>query len=190
MQRMQRLPMDQSSSQSRNLQIEDIMFIDHIGIVVPDLEQALNRWERLFGYHRNSVIVQNTRQKVRVVFLAKSDSLTIKLIEPSADDSPVAQAARKGGGLHHLCFRCDSLQTQVAELLMRGARLIVPPEPGEAFKNHPIAFLLVGNNVNVELIDTNEKAGWGVVATDDLSKTSGAGVWTRNQQPAPSAQTD
>jgi methylmalonyl-CoA/ethylmalonyl-CoA epimerase len=136
------------------------MILDHIGIVVPSLEKAVDQWESLFGYHRNSDIVLNTRQKVRVVFLSKKDSLTIKLIEPSAADSPVFQAARRGGGLHHLCFRCSGLHRELSVLEQRGARLIVPPQPGEAFNNHEIAFLLAGNNLNIELIDTSEKQGW------------------------------
>ncbi|HXI70962.1 MAG TPA: VOC family protein [Verrucomicrobiae bacterium] len=137
------------------------MIIDHIGLVVPGLEQAVDQWELLFGYKKNSDIVRNTRQKVRVVFLSKHNSLTIKLIEPTAADSPVFQSARKGGGLHHLCFRCGALQTEIPWLQQCGARLIVPPQPGEAFKDHPIAFLLAGNNLNIELIDTTEKQGWG-----------------------------
>jgi methylmalonyl-CoA/ethylmalonyl-CoA epimerase len=137
------------------------MVIDHIGIVVPSLEPAVDQWELLFGYKKNSDIVRNTRQKVRVVFLTKQNSLTIKLIEPTAEDSPVSQAARKGGGLHHLCFKCDALPTEIPRLQQQGVRLIVPPQPGEAFKDHPIAFLLAGNNLNVELIDTSEKQGWG-----------------------------
>lgn len=138
------------------------MIIDHIGVVVPSLEPALKQWEAFFGYQRNSDIVQNTRQKVRVVFLSKQNSLTIKLIEPSAADSPVSQMARKGGGLHHLCFRCPELDREILLLQERGARLLVPPQPGEAFNNHLIAFMLFGNNLNVELIDTAEKRGWGV----------------------------
>ncbi len=143
------------------------MIIDHIGIVAPCLEKAQRQWERLFGYQRNSDIVLNTRQKVRVVFLSKQDSMTVKLIEPSSPDSPVFQAARRGGGLHHLCFRCSGLQAQIPLLQQQGARLIVPPQPGEAFRNHPIAFMLAGNNLNIELIDTSEKQGWGIAARDD-----------------------
>jgi methylmalonyl-CoA/ethylmalonyl-CoA epimerase len=142
------------------------VIIDHIGIVVRCLEKAVGEWEALFGYHRNSDIVLNTRQKVRVVFLSKKDSLTVKLIEPSAPDSPVFQASRKGGGLHHLCFRCSALQTVIPLLQEQGARLIVPPQPGEAFRNRPIAFMLAGNNLNFELIDTSEKQGWGIADSE------------------------
>ncbi len=134
--------------------------IDHIGIVVRSLEDSLHQWETLFGYHRSSDIVLNTRQKVRVVFLAKPGSVTIKLIEPSGPDSPVAAAAQKGGGLHHLCFRCEDLRAQMQHLKTHGALQLVAPQPGEAFNNHDIAFLMVRNNLNIELIDTLEKAGW------------------------------
>jgi methylmalonyl-CoA/ethylmalonyl-CoA epimerase len=137
------------------------MVIDHIGIVVPCLEQGIDQWEQLFGYHRNSEIVRNTRQKVRVVFLSKPNSLTVKLTEPVSSDSPVFRAARKGGGLHHLCFRCPALQPEIPRLQRLGAQLIVAPQPGEAFNGHQFAFLLAGNNLNIELIDTSEKEGWG-----------------------------
>jgi methylmalonyl-CoA/ethylmalonyl-CoA epimerase len=136
------------------------MVIDHIGVVVRSLEEGIQRWEELFSYKRNSEIVVNTRQKVRVVFLSKKGSLTVKLIEPSDPASPVSMFARRGGGLHHLCFRCDDLKVQITLLKDKGARFTVPPEPGEAFRNHEIAFFVAPTNLNVELIDTTEKQGW------------------------------
>lgn len=136
------------------------MIIDHIGIVVPSLEAGIEQWEKLFGYKKNSEIIMNTRQKVKVVFMAKKKSLTIKLIEPSAPTSPVSAFARKGGGLHHLCFRCEDMKVEIPLLRSKGARFIVPPQPGEAFRNKDIAFFLASNNLNVELIDTTEKEGW------------------------------
>jgi methylmalonyl-CoA/ethylmalonyl-CoA epimerase len=135
------------------------MIIDHIGIVVRSLEEGIERWEALFGYKQCSSIVTNTRQMVKVVFLAKEGSLMVKLIEPSKEQSPVSSFARRGGGLHHICFRCDHLETQIEQLRHEGARLIVPPQPGEAFNNNDIAFLLVEPALNIELIDTTEKAG-------------------------------
>ncbi len=136
------------------------MVIDHIGIVVRSLDEGLQQWKTLFGYQQSSEVVLNTRQKVRVVFLSKKDSLTVKLIEPSQDDSPVAMFARRGGGLHHLCFRYPDLKAESARLQANGAMLLVPPQPGEAFNNRDIAFLLARNNLNFELIDTTEKRGW------------------------------
>lgn len=136
------------------------MVIDHIGLVVRSLEDGIQQWEKLFGYQRNSDIVTNSRQKVRVVFLAKRDSLPVKLVEPADESSPIFAFARRGGGLHHLCFRCQDLQVQIPVLEAQDAKFLVPPQPGEAFKNNDIAFFLTRNNLNVELIDTKEKQGW------------------------------
>lgn len=134
------------------------MVIDHIAIVVGSLTQGIRQWQELFGYVQDSDIVTNTRQKVRVVFITKKDSVTVKLLEPTGPDSSVFSLAKKGGGFHHICFRCKSLATQIPLLKDRGARLLIPPEPGEAFLNHDIAFMFAGN-LNVELIDTAEKVG-------------------------------
>jgi len=133
------------------------MVIDHIGVVVQSIDDGIRQWQQLFGYRQASEVIENTRQKVRVAFLDKADSIVVKLVEPSAEDSPVSAFARKGGGLHHLCFRCDDLNIQIPLLRENGARLIVPPEPGEAFNDKKIAFLIARNNLNVELIDTDEK---------------------------------
>ena len=136
------------------------MKIDHIGIVVPDLDEGITQWIKLFGYTQSSEPILNSTQKVKVVFLSKHDSLTIQLIAPASDDSPIKIFALKGGGLHHLCFKCDHLEDQIPVLQEKGARLIVPPQPGEAFNGHRIAFLLTPGNLDVELIDTHEKKGW------------------------------
>ena len=136
------------------------MVIDHIGIVVSSLEDGIRQWEDLFGYKQSSSIVVNTHQKVRVAFLSKEGSLVIKLIEPSGPSSPISQFARKGGGLHHVCFRCDDLNVEIPLLKEKGARFIAPPHPGEAFGGRDIAFFLARNNLNIELIDTTEKVGW------------------------------
>ena len=136
------------------------MVIDHIGVVVRSLEHGIEQWRRLFGYRQNSGVVTNTRQKVKVTFLSKKNSLTVKLVEPLDETSPMFPFARKGGGLHHLCFRCDSLSKTIHDLQQKGARFVVPPEPGEAVENNNIAFFLTENNLNVELIDTLQKAGW------------------------------
>jgi methylmalonyl-CoA/ethylmalonyl-CoA epimerase len=136
------------------------MVIDHIGVVVSSLEEGMKQWQNLFGYARNSDVVTNVLQKVRVVFLSKPGSITVKLVEPVDRTSPVYDVARRGGGLHHLCFRCEDLKTQVSDLQASGMRMIVSPQPGEAFNGADIAFLLSKGNLNIELIDTTEKAGW------------------------------
>jgi methylmalonyl-CoA/ethylmalonyl-CoA epimerase len=139
---------------------ELIVVIDHIGVVVSSMSDGIQQWQDLFGYRRASEVIENTRQKVKVVFLTKAGSTLIKLVEPSAADSPVSAFARRGGGLHHLCFRCNDIKVEIPLLQANGARFIVPPQPGEAFNGEDIAFFLTRNNLSVELIDTMQKLGF------------------------------
>lgn len=136
-----------------------MMIVDHIGIVVANLEEAIAHWARLFGYLPMTTPIINIRQKVRVVFLSKEGSITIKLIEPTEDSSPVFRAAQKGGGLHHLCFRCAELDVEVARFRSLGLRVLAEPQPGEAFAGERIAFVYAPQGLNIELIDTDKKAG-------------------------------
>lgn len=134
------------------------MIIDHIGVVVKSMEKAIARWKILFGYDQMTEPVKNTRQKVEVVFLHKEDSISIKLIRPIDETSPVYQFSRKGGGVHHLCFKCNDMDEEIGRLKKGRLKLITAPEPGEAFENENIAFLYGNQGLNIELIDTEKKA--------------------------------
>jgi methylmalonyl-CoA/ethylmalonyl-CoA epimerase len=135
------------------------MIIDHIGVVARSLDKGIALWTESFGYRQKTEAVVNTRQKVKVVFLEKEGSLDVKLLEPVDETSPVYKFALKGGGLHHLCFKCDSLDSRLEELSGFGFRVLAGPEPGEAFENENIAFVYATQGLNIELIDTDKRAG-------------------------------
>jgi len=134
------------------------MIIDHIGIVVKDIEDGVEHWSTVFGYNQITEIVLNTRQKVKVVFMEKENSSTIKLIEPTDETSPVHNFALNGGGLHHLCFKCSDMGAELGNLRNHGFRITARPQPGEAFENEKISFLYSKQGVNIELIDTDKRA--------------------------------
>jgi methylmalonyl-CoA/ethylmalonyl-CoA epimerase len=134
------------------------MTIDHIAFVVSSLERGLLQWCNEFGYTQMTAPVENTRQQVKVVFLRKDGSVTVKLVEPSGETSPVYKLAARGGGLHHICFRCGDLHGEMDRLVASGARILAAPQPGEAFEGEDIAFLYCSNGLNVELIETEKKA--------------------------------
>ena len=134
------------------------MILDHVGVAVRSIESAVARWESVFGYRRMTGLVLNTRQKVRVTFMEKEGSLPVKLIEPSEPTSPIQAFVQRGGGLHHLCFRCESLSAELVRLRELGLRVLATPEPGEAFEGEKIAFVFAGDGLNVELIDTDRRA--------------------------------
>jgi len=135
------------------------MKVDHICFAVKDLAEGISYWESVFGYRQMTEVVGNTLQKVKVVFLSKEDSILVKLIEPAEDNQSLINFVSRGGGFHHLCFKCDDLEEQIEDLTGKGLLTLVSPQPGEAFNNHNIAFLLARYGLNIELIDTNEKAG-------------------------------
>jgi methylmalonyl-CoA/ethylmalonyl-CoA epimerase len=134
------------------------MKIDHICFAVKNLQDGIDYWERVFGYKQMTKIVENSRQKVKVTFLKKNDSITIKLIEPVEGNQSLQNFVNRGGGFHHLCFKCSGIEEKIDELKNEGLILLVPPQEGEAFNNNKIAFLLARYGLNIELIDTDEKA--------------------------------
>lgn len=135
------------------------MVIDHICFAVKNLAEGIAYWQDVFGYEQMTQMVQNTIQKVYVIFLAKENSITVKLIEPLEENIALVNFVNRGGGFHHICFRCDDVGEKLLELSKKGLLTLVPPQPGEAFNNKNIAFLLAKYGINIELIDTNEKAG-------------------------------
>ena len=134
------------------------MVVDHIAVVVRSIEQAMPLWIEAFGYAAMTAPVVNSRQRVRIQFLSREGSITIKLVEPLDAASPAHVVAARGGGLHHLCFRCESVPREVERLERAGMRVLSGPEPGEGFDNELIAFVYAGHGLNVELIDTDKKA--------------------------------
>lgn len=135
------------------------MQVDHIALAVRSIEGTAARLVALLGYRVRTTKVTNSRQKVNVVFLSKDGSIDLKLIEPSASDSPLWDFVRKGGGLHHLCFRVPDVPAACTTLTEAGVRLLSAPAPGEAFDDALIAFLYLGSGLNVELIDTDARRG-------------------------------
>lgn len=135
------------------------MNIDHICFAVKNLNDGVAYWEDVFGYRQMTEIVTNSLQKVKVTFLSKDESITIKLIEPVEGNQSLINFVNRGGGFHHVCFKCSDITEKMDELKKKGLITLVPPQPGEAFNNNNIAFLLARYGLNIELIDTDEKAG-------------------------------
>jgi methylmalonyl-CoA/ethylmalonyl-CoA epimerase len=135
------------------------MKIDHICFAVKSISDGITYWEAVFGYRQMTEVIENSLQKVKVCFLCKEESMLVKLIEPLADNQSLVNFVNRGGGFHHLCFRVEDMDKQISELKEKGLLMLVPPQPGEAFNNHSIAFMLAKYGTNIEIIDSDEKAG-------------------------------
>ncbi len=133
------------------------MIIDHIGIQVNSIEEGIKNWENIYGYKQMTEVVINSRQAVKVVFMEKENSVLVKLFEPLDKKAPGSSPLQREG-LHHLCFKCDTLNTEIDRLKQSGLRVVARPQPGEAFENENIAFLYGKQGLNIELIETDKKA--------------------------------
>ena len=97
--------------------------IDHIGIAVPSLADAIPMYEELLG-----IPVEHTEevadQRVNTAFFSVGES-HFELLEPTAEDSPIAKyLAKRRGGMHHMCVEVEDIDAVLAEYKRKGVRLI------------------------------------------------------------------
>ncbi|WP_297067655.1 methylmalonyl-CoA epimerase [Thermococcus sp.] len=96
--------------------------VDHIGIAVKNLEEAIKIWEGL-GLKTDEV-EEVPDQKVRTAIIHVGES-RIELLEPTAEDSPIAKfIAKRGEGIHHIALGVENLEEHLIKLKEAGYRLI------------------------------------------------------------------
>jgi len=97
--------------------------INHVAIAVPDLDAALGFWRDTIGLEVDHV-EDVASMKSKVAFLPVGES-EVELVVPTSDDSGLAKFVQeKGGGMHHLCFEVEDLESVLAEFKTKGVRLI------------------------------------------------------------------
>ncbi len=103
--------------------------IDHLGIAVPSIAEALPFYRQL-GLEVEA-IEEVPHEQVRVAILPCGES-RIELLEPTSEESPIARfLAKKGPGIHHVCFKTDDVRAEGAGLASAGFQLLRPePTPG------------------------------------------------------------
>ena len=104
--------------------------LDHIGIAVSDLGEALRFYRDALGLEVESP-EEVPSQRVRAHFIPAGES-ALELLEATDDTSPIAKyTAKRGPGLHHITLRVDDIVAALATLKQRGVRLIdEAPRPG------------------------------------------------------------
>jgi methylmalonyl-CoA/ethylmalonyl-CoA epimerase len=97
--------------------------INHIALVVPEVEQALKFWRDILGLPLQGVH-DVPEQASRIAFLPVGGG-DVELVEPTMPDSGVAKFLQKRGpGFHHVCFETDDLDGMIDLLKGKGIRLI------------------------------------------------------------------
>lgn len=102
----------------------NISHIEHLGIAVKSLEEAIPYYENILGLKCYS-IEEVADQKVKTAFF-KVGQTKIELLEPTSEDSTIAKFIEKRGeGIHHMAFAIeDGVANALAEVEAKGVRLI------------------------------------------------------------------
>ena len=112
--------------------------VDHVGIAVKDLDEAVKFYESL-GFKASGYEVV-AEQKVKVAFLPCGDS-ELELLESTEPDGPIARFIEKNGpGIQHIAIRVDDIDKALEELKEKGVRLI-DQTPRYGAGNARIAFV-------------------------------------------------
>jgi methylmalonyl-CoA epimerase len=132
--------------------------IDHVAIVVRDLESALRFYRDVLGIAPSKVI-DFPREGVKIAFLPLGgpDGSEIELLEPTKPATGVARFLEKRGeGLHHICLEVPDIERALAELRAQGATVLDesprPTAEGRGIFLHPKGT----NGVLLELVQREE----------------------------------
>ena len=127
--------------------------INHIAIVVEDIEDALGFWRDALGLELSHVEEAPDRDSL-VAFLPTKYN-EIELVEPTTDESGVARyLSKRGPGMHHICFEVEDIKSALEHMKSKGVRLI-NKEPQIGTGGKKIAFIHPesANGVLVELYE-------------------------------------
>jgi methylmalonyl-CoA/ethylmalonyl-CoA epimerase len=125
--------------------------IDHVAVVVEDMEEALPFWRDALGIEMHE-LRDVPAEKSRVAFLPLAGS-EIELVQPTSDDSGIAKyLAKRGAGMHHLCLEVDDIEGMLTQLKAKGIRLInEEPRTGADGKKYAFVHPQSAGGVLVEL---------------------------------------
>ena len=115
--------------------------LNHVAIVVPDLEAAGRVYRETLGASVSEP-VDLPAHGVTTVFVELPNT-KIELLHPLGDDSPIAAflERRPDGGMHHLCYEVDDIEAAAKHLIDQGARILGDGRPKTGAHDKPVLFL-------------------------------------------------
>ncbi|HEU5221664.1 MAG TPA: VOC family protein [Candidatus Nitrosotalea sp.] len=135
--------------------IKTFMKLHHIGIVVNNIQESLGELKRYLNFETVSTIMPVGSQKVNICLMKVGEPF-LELIEPASPDSAISEFAKSGGGIHHICYEVNDIESELESLAKKGATILVNPVKG--FDERRIAVIdLNTKNTNcglVELLET------------------------------------
>jgi len=117
-----------------------VVGVDHIGIAVNNLDEAISLYRDFLGLELEGVHVVE-EQKVRVASFSTGGETRIELLEPTESESPVAKFIEKRGeGVHHIALKVRNIEAVLQELKEKGLTL-VDEKPRVGVGGAKIAFI-------------------------------------------------
>jgi len=115
--------------------------LNHVAIVVPDLEAASRSYRDTLGAEVSDPI-ELPEHGVTTVFVMLPNT-KIELLHPLGDDSPIARFLERNtdGGMHHVCYEVDDIMAARDQLIEQGARVLGSGEPKNGAHDKPVLFL-------------------------------------------------
>ncbi len=130
------------------------MKIDHLGIAVRSIGDSLRFYEEALGLELHST-ERIEDQGVTVAMLPVGES-RLELLEPFSEDTVIGRfIAKRGEGLHHICYEVENLEERLAEMRAQGVR-ILDGYPRRGAEGKMVAFLHPAS-ANGVLIELSEK---------------------------------
>ncbi len=134
-------------------------YIDHIGIAVTDMEEAISLYTALGLHvtHDETVVSQGTR----AVFLSAPHGPDLELLAALGDDTAVGKfLAKRGPGMHHICYAVTNLLQAITECQAQGLEMI-DSTPRIGAKGKHLAFIhpQAAGGVLIELYDAHPIEG-------------------------------
>ncbi len=133
--------------------------IDHVGLAVQDLDQAIAFYQDAFGMQLVHEEV-NEEQGVREAMMAVGDSGScIQLLAPLSEDSPIGKfLARNGEGIQQVAYRVSDIEVAADELRAAGVRMLyAAPKRGTAGSRVNFAHPKDCGGVLIELVEPGQE---------------------------------
>ena len=142
-------------SESKN-NIKVNLRLDHIGIVVKDIEMACQDYQRIHGLKQKTEKIHEPAHNVEVMFFETGHGAMpmIELIMPLSESSKVSGFLKKtGGGIHHLAYEVDHIYDAIEHYKSLRSIILGDVVPGAGHSNVPTVWIYTPDKSLIELIE-------------------------------------
>lgn len=132
--------------------------IDHIGVAVESLEKGFEVYKHMGWTDMETEVVPT--EKVKTGFIKFENNVSVELLEPTTPDSVIGKfLAKRGPGIHHICYRVKNIEKVMEKLKNEGVRLL-DEKPRKGAHNCMVCFIHP-SSCNGVLVELSEKMSGG-----------------------------